>query len=90
MRISNPRRFNGDILASRKELLQWLGLNFANTAAQTGVSGTLSANIIPRGLDGRCNSIVFVLSQCDIRRGGGYLRWIDFDGRTCDAWRSRL
>ena len=47
MRISNPRRFNGDILASRKELLQWLGLNFANPAAQTGVSGTLSASIIP-------------------------------------------
>ena len=50
----------------------------------------LSANIITRCLDGRCNSIVFALIQCDIRRGGGYLRWIDFDGRTYDAWHSRL
>jgi len=33
----------------------------------------LSANIIPRGLDGRCNSIVFVLIPGDIRRGEGYL-----------------
>lgn len=47
MRISNPRRFNGDILASRKELLQWLGLNFATPSAQLGVSGKLSASIIP-------------------------------------------
>lgn len=47
MRISNPRRFNGDILASRKELLQWLGLDFAVPSAQLGVSGKLSASIIP-------------------------------------------
>jgi hypothetical protein len=47
MRISNPRRFNGDILASRKEILQWLGLGFANQSAQLGVSGQLSASIIP-------------------------------------------
>jgi gas vesicle protein len=47
MRISNPMRFNGDILATRKELLTWLGLQFANSDVQTGAKGTISSAFIP-------------------------------------------
>ena len=50
----------------------------------------LSANIIPRGLDGRCNSIICVLIQGDIRRDGGYQQLKDADDQTYGAWHGRL
>ena len=45
--------------------------------------------LISRVRGSRCHGIICVLILGDIRRGGGYLQWIDFDGRTYGAWHSK-
>ena len=62
--------------------------NLITSILRTFCKGLSSLIYSVRG--SRCSGIICVLIQGDIRRGGGYLRWIDFDCRTYGAWHSRL
>lgn len=45
MRINNPKLFNGDLLATKKNIASWLGLTL--DAQQANVSGQITASLIP-------------------------------------------